>query len=442
MAVAHMPPVNEDASFRLADQYFDRLGLDWQRRTRLLESREMDLAALHAFDTRLCASAEAFLHLGEPAALRTLRTLSEPLTPRQLFAATVQAVLASEPDLFATCTALAGSLPAMRTAYVQAADWTAAISPDDTTRAWRRMRDDGVIPDIQLLFALASLRTPTIGATAHEWAAPLLKAARERSTLMPASLELARLYRWPNWDVHAHNALQHIDVNVRAAAVRYLLTLGNPLQRQQAYQTGVVIATACGAIGDTLIGPLMRAPRDTVMPIVLKLRAQPALWGRLIDGLAWHGDPYFIDRALRPLFADSRWARRAAAAITALTGSDPRIDGWAAASAPPEKSESPGVTRRASDPERGWPWPDADAFDQWWTRHGARFKDSSEWLFGHPPSAARLVHALLHAPLRWRPIAAWRLQQLDARSAIATDLPAPVQREHLSKITESMHESV
>lgn len=426
-----------DTITRLSDQHFDRIGLDWRRRARMLHSRDTELSALAAADARMGATAEAFIHLGVPAARRSLHRLHEPITARDLFAATVQAVLAGESHLFAACMDVASTLPGLRTAFLDAADWTGAVSLDATVRAWRHMSVDGSTHDIQLLFALASLRTPALGETAITWAAPLLRAATARSALLAPALELARLYRWAHWDTHAQQALAHADVEVRAAAVRHLLVAGSARQRQQAFKIGAAIATQPGPCGDGLIGPLMLEARDQVMPILMKLRTQPSLWRRFIDALAWHGDARSVAPLLRPLLADPMAARRAAAAITVLTGSDPRKDGWEAP--PPAPHALPDAALPVTDPERGWPWPQANAFDQWWAQNRTRF-EASVCLLGRTPSAPNLVHHLLHAPLRWRPIAAWRLHQLDPRCAFATDLPAQTQHAYLNRISESIHE--
>ena len=427
----------EQAVSRLADRYFDDLGLGWLRRERMLCAREGNLSALASIDARMQAQIEAFIHLGEPCARRTLKQLYHPVTPRELFAATIQSVVAREADLFEACMAIGEALPSMRPACLHAAQWCALVAPQDTAAAWRRLKPDAPIANTRLMFALFSLRAPALGADATQWAAPLLNAASIHPELLPLALGLARLYDWPHWAQHAQRALSHSEPTVRTAAVEHLLVTGSSVQQHEAFQVGAAIAIEPGACGDAVVGPLMLASTDRVVPILRALRDTPALRARYINALAWHGDAQAVE-LLRPMLRDPTQGRLAAAAITVLTGSDPRHDHWQAPTPEPSRREDAHLP--TTDPQRSWPWPDADAFDDWWTERRTHFFTQPQWFLGQLPSATNLVQQLRNAPLCWRPLAAWRLQRISTEYSLATDLPAHLQHARLCQIAESINE--
>ncbi|WP_418648816.1 hypothetical protein ACNQFN_11120 [Thauera butanivorans] len=419
---------------RLADQYFDRLGLDWRRRGRMLDSRDADFLALKKTDARMLAAAEAFTHLGSSSVGQTHQRMADPLTARDLFAATIQAVSTQESSLFAACMAVAGTQPSMGTAFLEAADWCATMSPEATEHAWRSFKPDGVISDIHLLFALASLRSTPRAQSAHVWAKPLLDIAIERHTALAYSLDLARLHGWPQWDVQAEHALTHGDTSVRAAAVRFLLVRGSSRQRQAACHTGSAIACDANPQGNTLVGPLILENNQAASQILTILQRNPMLQNRFTEALAWSGMARAIDWLI-PMLDQAVHARHAAEAITLLTGSDPRHDAWLAAS--PDTSSLADHALPHDRSERDSPWPDKHGFESWWMNNRKNFDPERRYLLGREVDRMHLLQLLHSAPLRWRPMIAWHLQRLDPDCVLITDLPASTQCAYLSRFTES-----
>ncbi|MDX9707522.1 MAG: hypothetical protein RBT86_08070 [Azospira sp.] len=419
---------------RLADQYFDRLGLDWRRRGRMLDSRDADFLALQKTDARMLAAAEAFIHLGSSVADQTRHRMTDPLSARDLFAATIQAVCTQDSGLFAACMAIAGTQPNMGQAFLEAADWCATMSPEATEHAWRSFKPDGVVSDIHLLFALASLRAAPRARTAHEWAKPLLDTAAERHATLACSLDLARFHGWPQWDVKAEHALAHIDTSVRAAATRFLLVRGSSRQRQAACQIGTVIACGTSPQGNLLVGPLIFENNQASSQILTTLQRHPALQSRFTEALAWSGTIRAIEWLI-PMLDQPVHARHAAEAITLLTGSDPRHDAWLAAA--PHSSPLVDHARPHNRAERDSPWPDKRGFESWWMRNRKNFDPQRRYLLGREAGRTDLLELLHSAPLRWRPMIAWHLQRLDPACVLVTELPAFTQRAYLARFTES-----
>ena len=431
--VAGAPQVLFRSTFdTLTDQYGDRLGLDWRRRSRLLAAHRQDFATLRAWDRRMQAAIEALAVLGEPGCDRRYAGLHEPLVPSAVFSATVQALVADDERLFIACADSARTLPRLNHALLAAAEW---VAPHTLFHALERWPVDEALGTAMALRALAVTDADPGGERLTPWRQ---QAAHTPETLC-ALFDAARLRARPEWvgDRELEAALEAAYLPLRLAAIRHALLFTLRERYGRAVRAAGALALKPGLEGDAAAWILACEPGRIGTDTMAALAAEPALVRRYILALGWHGHLRAI-ALLYPCLSSPAHARLAALSLMLLTGADPAREGWEAAApsaSPPEDAALP-----SSDPDRGLPWPSETGFNAWWSSVETRFDPNQTYLLGQPRTRANLVRALCLGPLRWRPMVAWQLQRQTPTDALPTHAPAHRQHPLLANLERTCDE--
>jgi len=404
----------------LLAQYTDSLGFAWRQRQLLLENAEVSFGELHRHDMRMEAMLCGLRGLDEEGALQTLQRFDEPLIARELFAYTVQALVARQQDLLEACVALAGSMENLRDAFIDAACW---VEPAMAQAALQACRD---YPELRQRFLLRLLADAPLQ---NEQA--IVAESANALTLIPELARSARYRSQPEWFSHAPTLLRHGDPAVSTAAIRHLLLFGNDEERKKALYSAAPLALTPGGDGDLLACLLTAESEDAANALLARLRRSEPLQRRYLLATGWAGRIAAVPE-LMALLDDERRARPAAQALTLITGALPQHDGWqgAAPPAPPLADHA----LPAADPDEELPWPDRSAFESWWRGARAHFSPDQRYLLGQPRSPVELLKRLCGAPLRYREAAAWLLQRTNPQAAIDVALPGWRQQERLNSL--------
>ena len=435
--LAAAPALAGGACDRLAEQYTDRLALNWRRRAKLLQSPHSDFTALSDWDARMEAAIEALGLLGPASQRHMARALESPINAGEAFAVLCHALRSGLGGLAEATAAIARTLPRLQPALVAALEWT------DPGPLWVQVAARLPLP---AKFDLIATRPD-----APELLPPALDAL-QADGLAPDAL------------ASALRCLRRMGDTSRALAGLHYLQAEDDAVRRQAAQAVLALAPEehCGPAVDALLAlvrqtggeaqPAARSlalshPRQ-VLPVLAELHAtRPGEWPRThVQALGWSGDVSLVPQLIEYLDSPTL-ARLAAAAIHLLTGLDPVRDGWQG-EAPAEPGlevagqddstintaikpvSSPALNATAiprADPDAGLPWPSRVAFAALWSTAQARFTDAQPHLGGRPATEGHLRAVLRQGPLPWRPLAAARLQRLAHGPLFPTRLPARLQ---------------
>ena len=118
------PALANGAYDRLAEQYTDRLALNWRRRAKLLESPQADFATLSDWDARMDAAVEALDLLGPASQRHMARMLESPINAGDAFAVLCHALRSGIAGLAEATAAIARTMPRLQPALVAALEWT------------------------------------------------------------------------------------------------------------------------------------------------------------------------------------------------------------------------------------------------------------------------------------------------------------------------------
>ena len=436
-SVAAAPTLADGAYDRLAEQYTDRLALNWRRRAKLLESPNAAFAALSDWDGRMDAAIEALGLLGTASQRHMARVLEAPVNAGEAFAVLCHALHSGLGGLAEAAAAIARTLPRLQPALVAALEWT------DSGPLWIKVAAG--LP-LAAKFDLIATRPdapdllpPALDALYAEGMAPeaLASALRCLRRMGDTSRALTGLHY-----------LQAADDAVRRQAAQAVVALAPEEHWAPAVDVLLALVRSSRNEAQPAARSLALNQPQQVLPVLAELHAtRPGEWARThVQALGWSGDvsvvPQLIDCLDSPALA-----RLAASAIHLLTGLDPVRDGWqGGAPAGPgvelaDHNDStintainpvanpvlnPAAIPKA-DPDAGLPWPSRVAFTALWNTAQSRFTDAQPHLGGRPATEGYLRAVLRQGPLPWRPLAAARLQRLTHGPLFPTRLPARVQ---------------
>jgi uncharacterized protein (TIGR02270 family) len=422
--VAAAPALADGAYDRLAEQYTDRLALNWRRRAKLLESPQADFATLSDWDARMDAAVEALGLLGPASQRHMARMLESPINAGEVFALLCHALRSGLDDLAEATAAVARTMPRLQPALVAALEWT------DSGALWPQVASR--LP-LAAKFDLIATRPD-----APELLPPALEALQEEGLAADALASALRCLRRMGDTTRALAGLHYLeatDDRVRRQAAQAVLALAPAEHWAPAVDVLLSIVRGAGSEAQPAARSLALNQPQQVLPVLAELHStQPGEWARAhVQALGWSGDVGLVPQLIE--FLDSpALARLAAAAIHLLTGLDPVRDGWQgeapagpALGADADDSPAHPAAIPKADPDAGLPWPSRTAFAALWNTMRSRFTDTQLHLGGRPDTAEQLRAVLRQGPLPWRPLAAARLQRLTQGVLFPTRLPARLQ---------------
>lgn len=416
MSLLH--PLTSTAA-KLVDHHLDGLGFGWRRRSDRFIHPDADVADLVAYDDRMLASQEALRELHQAGSFVTdhahLR-LKHPLRLAELFALTVHAVVSEETWLLNTCHDLSVGLPD----YSEAFDAALAWAPPS----------DGVAQAIQALppqrrLALAARRRldmpRLVDATLVE-----LSAAPWNEELLPATIAFACDIGRRDLTDRLAPLLDHSNAAVRLETARYLVMLAPRDDRALAAQVSATLQALIASSAHEH-GPSSRVAQalclhqpDAAREVLPDLFTQaPRL---AVQMLGWLGNPADMPTLIHAM-RHADLARVAGASASLITGSHPGRDGWSMRGPDRAPRESTPDAIPAIEADDALPWPDAHAFAAWWQAHADSFGTHQRFA-GLPAAPPGWREVLRRGPLRWRLMAADRLQHHHQGPAFPTDAPA------------------
>lgn len=403
---------------RLADQYADRLALNWRRRTQLLWSASADFGALMDWDERMDAALQALVLLGQVSDVHLRRRLDNAISAGEAFAMLCHAVESGNDELADATAAVAATLPSLQPALVGALAWCAGGT------SWQRQ--------VERLSPAARF---DLVATGHRSASamldPALDALNNDDPASPAWASALRCLRHAGHARHASTALlklRHDDERIRQQAARAVIALLPADQGAAAVDTLLTLARGAGPQAAVALLGLAPVQPSLALATSAALRDKdPALWGRTRVQVAGSAGQVRVVPELIELLDSPDLARVAAAAIRQITGLDAVRDdlqGPSLARARARDADALSAEIPEIDPDAGLAWPSRTRFAQRWLADKGRFKESTTYLGGEPVTAAHLRAVLVKGPLPWRRVAAARLQQLNRGALFPTQLPA------------------
>lgn len=407
----------------LTEHFIERLGLDWRRRARLLDSDAADLSMLYERDQRMLAAVDGLHHLGEPGLQGTQARLSEALDERSLFALVVQACAVRERQRFEACAAMAETMPHLREAFICALDW---VTPDDLLAVWHPAARDTTLQ--RLIHA-------RLLSCAHFDSVTRRPARAQSAPELRLLLKAARLRAQPAWVQIDDEEVAKLDTPTLTAYCQLRLVFGGEALGHTLLEQHFERTLAPGADGDALRAVFAAEPGPVGERFIRALYERTGADRRLLQALGWRGSARSVPDLAR-LLDDTSHARRAAQTLTMITGAVPARDGWSAAAPPP--APVPDAQLPPSDPDRDLPWPSRSGFLSWWETHRSRFNSDQPYLLGLPRTRRNLLSHLGHGALRWRPAAAWLLQRQAPACALDTALPAPMQYTTLARLERDL----
>jgi uncharacterized protein (TIGR02270 family) len=432
--VAAAPALADGAYDRLAEQYTDRLALNWRRRAKLLESPQADFATLSDWDARMDAAVQALGLLGPASQRHMARMLESPINAGDAFAVLCHALRSGIDSLADTTAAIARTMPRLQPALVAALEWT------DSGALWPQVASR--LP-LAAKFDLIATRPD-----ASELLPPALEALQDEGLAADALASALRCLRRMGDTTRALAGLHYLEATdncVRRQAAQAVLALAPTEHWAPAVDVLLSIVRGAGSEAQPAARSLALFQPQQVLPVLAELHSgslasspadnpanNPVPWARLhVQALGWSGDISLVPQLIEYLDAPPL-ARVAAAAIGLLTGLDPVRDGWQAevpAGPAPHQHDSPGHAAAIpkADPDAGLPWPSLRAFAALWKTAQSRFTIRQPHLGGRPATAEHLRTVLRQGPLAWRPLAAARLQRLTQGPLFPTRLPARLQ---------------
>lgn len=422
--VAVAPALADGAYDRLAEQYTDRLALNWRRRAKLLESPQADFATLSDWDARMDAAVEALGLLGPASQRHMARMLESPINAGDAFAVLCHALHSGLDSLVEATAAIARTMPRLQPALVAALEWT------EPGALWSQVASR--LP-LAAKFDLIATRPD-----APELLPPALEALQEEGLAADALASALRCLRRMGDTTRALAGLHYLeatDDRVRRQAAQAVLALAPAENWAPAVDVLLSIVRGGGSEAQPAARSLALNQPQQVLPVLAELHStQPREWARThVQALGWSGDVGLVPQLIE-LLDSPALARLAAAAIHLLTGLDPVRDGWQGeAPAGPEpradQDDSPAnpAAIPKADPDAGLPWPSRTAFAALWNTMRFRFTDTQLHLGGRAATEEHLRAVLRQGPLPWRPLAAARLQRLTQGVLFPTRLPARLQ---------------
>lgn len=427
------PALTDGACDRLAEQYTDRLALNWRRRAKLLESPNADFTALSEWDARMDAAIEALELLG-PVSLRHMaRMLESPINAGEAFAVLCHALRSGLDGLAEATAAIATTMPRLQPALIAALEWT------DSAALWSKVAAG--LP-LAAKFDLIATRPD-----APDLLPPALDALQAEGLAPDALASALRCLRRMGDTTRALAGLHYLEATdeaVRRQAAHAVLTLAPEEHWAPAAEVLMALVRSAGGEAQPAARCLALNQPQQVLPLLAELHAtRPVEWARThVQALGWSGDVRVVSQLIEYLDSPAL-ARLAAAAIHLLTGLDPVRDGWQgeAPSGPGLESAdqadstinsainlaSNSAVIPKADPDAGLPWPSRVAFAALWNTVQARFTDAHPHLGGRSATEGHLRVVLRQGPLPWRPLAAARLQCLSHGALFPTRLPARLQ---------------
>lgn len=403
---------------RLADQYTDRLALNWRRRAYLMQSASADFAALMDWDERMDAALQALVLLGQVSVEHMRRRLDNPISAGEAFAMLCHALESGNDDLADATAAVAASLPALQPALVASLAWCTG------SRSWQRQAE-----------RLSLAARFDLVATGHRAACAMLDAAidalNNEGPASPAWASALRCLRHAGPARHAPIALvqlRHDDERVRLQAARAVLALLPADHCAAAVDTLLALAGGAGPqAASALLGLAPIQPGLTLAASAALRDHDPAQWGRIHVQVAGSAGHVQVVPELIEWLDSPELSRVSAAAIGQITGLDvvrDDLQGQSLASVRPRAADALSAEVSEINPDAGLPWPSRTRFAQRWQAVKGRFNEGTPYLAGLPVTAAHLRTVLLKGPLPWRRAAAVRLQQLNRGALFPTRLPA------------------
>lgn len=426
----------------LADQYLDRLAFGWQRRTRALDSHVLDFATLCQIDQTLQACVQALALTGSAAQTLIAARLEDPLTRGELFAIALHSMAQNDSALHHTCMGLVMALPALRSAYLAALEWSCASNAWWALQQWQQQAGAAGFAWLFDVLALALYRMhPELQQRLANtlWWQQLHQRSDNSPALDYALLQTAQVSPSPQALARANALLESPIAQLRALAAEIVLwqTPHQSLLQQTAVDVLSQLAGNGAVDGSEAASAAVFAlacwPGAEFAALLATLENQPGQRRLYLQALGWRGDIRAVPR-LCACLPDPPQARLAAASLSMLTGSMPARDGWQAA---PSEKNTPGVNRdsdliEVADPDASLPPPDPHGFARWWSQNRQRFASASGWLAGRPRTEAGLNSILQDGKLAWRSIAARHLQaNIRSGASLNTSAPAAMQLQWL-----------
>ncbi|WAC71146.1 hypothetical protein OU995_16255 [Roseateles sp. SL47] len=412
-------PLTSTAS-KLVDHHLDGLGYGWRRRSDRFDHPDFDVADLVAYDDRMLASQEALgaLHqAGTDVTDHAHRLLKHPLRLAELFALTVHAVASNETWLLNTCHDLSVGLPEHAEAFDAALAWVPAS--DALAHAIKAL-------PLQRRLALEARRRLDMPALVDATLLELATAPWDDQRL-PAAIAFSCDIGRRDLSGRLAPLLEHPDPEVRGETARYLVMLAPRDNQTLAAQVSTTLQALLAASSPTEHEASSRAAQALVLHQPEAAReVLPDLFTRAprlaVQLLGWLGDPAGVPTLIHAM-RHQELARVAGASVSLITGSHPGRDGWAGQRPDRRPRDAAPDAIPAIEADAGLPWPDADAFAAWWQAHGDAIGTHQRFagLSALPPGWREVLR---RGPLRWRPMAADRLQHHHQGPAFPTDAPA------------------
>ena len=421
----------------LAEQYTDRLALNWRRRAKLLESPSADFTALCHWDARMDAASDALGLLGPASQRHMARMLESPINAGEAFAVLCHALRSGLGGLAEATAAIARTMPRLQPALVAALEWA------ESGPLWPQLAAG--LP-LAAKFDLIATRPD-----APDLLPPALDALQTEGLAPDALASALRCLRRMGDTTRALAGLHYLDAAddaVRRQAAQAVLALAPEERWAPAVNVLLALVRHAGSEAQAAALSLALNQPQQVLPVLAELAAtRPGEWARThVQALGWSGDVSMVPQLIECLDSPAL-ARLAAVAIYLLTGLDPVRDGWQGeAPAEPgleaadldESTINSAITPFSrpipdlavipkTDPDAGLPWPSRVAFAALWNTAQARFTHVDPHLGGRPAIEGHLRAVLRQGPLPWRPLAAARLQRLTHRPLFPTRLPARLQ---------------
>ncbi len=253
-----------------------------------------------------------------------------------------------------------------------------------------------------------------------------LSAAPWDEQLLPATIAFACDIGRRDLSGRVASLLAHSDAAVRLESARYLVMLAPRDDRVLAAHISATLQAliAFSAQDDELSSRAAQAlglhqpdaAREVLPDLFTKAPRLAVQW------LGWLGNPSDVPTLIHAM-RHADLARIAGASASLITGSHPGRDGRTARGPERAPRESTPDAIPAIEADDALPWPDADAFAAWWQAHADAFGTHQRFA-GLPAAPPGWREVLRRGPLRWRLMAADRLQHHHQGPAFPTDAPA------------------
>jgi uncharacterized protein (TIGR02270 family) len=162
---------------------------------------------------------------------------------------------------------------------------------------------------------------------------------------------------------------------------------------------------------DALALALFTSDSEGARALVKQLATQGAPLRTLIKAAGWSGDSQVVPWLFQHMKAATH-ARLACEAFSFITGIDParlHLDRDAPEGAFAGPTDDPEDDNVALDEDENLPWPDVEKIYAWWQANGSRFRPSTRYFVGEPPSAMHCISVLKNGFQRQRIAAAEHL---------------------------------